>query len=348
MVPPATSADHMVTDPIPTHDFSIGVTPSLAAFRKSPATCIYWLFPYQEVLSSYAMGIFNAINWDNEHSISKGNELEHYLTHAIGLHPDKISSWIPQFKVDNNTSICNAMLNWLVSNKTTFLSPHHSLAFSLSKDTLKADTPDKAPSAPQRPSFVSIVTAPVPFPHGPSCLLPVDKPCFKAAMKGTQDMCIYSCVPPLANKQLLSCCHSNDNVYRLVMSELSKHARAASLLAYNPVTQVSWSANGQFIMVHFKDKVNDPVYELFTNVFSSIYGTNIDQEHYLQAESSSIVKWTSCPTFNDTGKAISAAQYLEIIKSSSHFKDIDIIGLPKMIISLKSKGDAYCMLKLQF
>ena len=101
-------------------------------------------------------------------------------------------------------------------------------------------------------------------------------------------------------------------------------------------------------MVHFKDKVDNPVYELFTQVFSSIYGTNVEQDHYLRAEASSIVKWTSCPTFDDMGAEISATQYLEIIKSSPCFKDIDIIGLPEMISSSKSQGDAYCTLKLRF
>ena len=132
------------------------------------------------------------------------------------------------------------------------------------------------------------------------------------------------------------------------MNELPKHTGTADLLAHNPVIQVSWSANGQFIMVHFKDKVSEPVYSLFTDVFSSIYGTNVDQDHYLQAKSSSIVKWTSCPMFDDKGDDILATQYLNIIKSSPHFKDIDIIGLPEMIASSKSHGDAYCMLKLRF
>ena len=152
----------------------------------------------------------------------------------------------------------------------------------------------------------------------------------------------------MVGKHLLSCQHSNHVLYQLVMAELPNHSEASALLLDNPVMQVSWSTNGQFIMILFKDKVNKAVYQLFTKVFSAIYGTDVDQGLYLCADSSSIIKWTSCPTFDDAGKEITPAQYLQIIKLSTHFQDVDIIGSPKMIRSSKSLSNAYCTLKLWF
>ena len=122
--------------------------------------------------------------------------------------------------------------------------------------------------------------------------------------------------------------HSNKALYPAVLSAAAKFLLATSLLTGNPIMRVFWSANGQFIIVQFKDAVSDDLYHLFTSIFSDFYGTAVDHQHYLCEEASSFVKWTSCPTFDHVGNLISAQQYLDLIKVIPRFKAIAILGLP--------------------
>ena len=132
------------------------------------------------------------------------------------------------------------------------------------------------------------------------------------------------------------------------MSEMAKQSPPGDLLIGNPVTRIYWSANGQFIILQFKDVVSDQMNQFFTTVFLSLYGSNIEQTNYLRAEAASIVKWTSCPTFTSDGEAISPQTYLDMIKASLRFKDVIILGPPEMIRSQKTESDAYCTIKLRF
>ena len=87
----------MADDSLPLFDFTVGPMPSLVAFKKHPATSLYRLFPYQEILKSYTMGVFNFLTWDSDRDICLGNKLEHYLVQACGFHMSKLIKWLSDF-----------------------------------------------------------------------------------------------------------------------------------------------------------------------------------------------------------------------------------------------------------
>ena len=94
--------------------------------------------------------------------------------------------------------------------------------------------------------------------------------------------------------------------------------------------------------------VSNRLYKFFTGAFSLFYGTNVDQSYYLCTNTSSIIKWTSCPTFDHTGNPILTQQYLDIITASPCFKGIECLGLLEMICSKSAESATYCTLKLRF
>lgn len=134
-----------------------------------------------------------------------------------------------------------------------------------------------------KPSYADTVATPrvahVDKPRAlpPAAPLPVpNKPRLKATVKGTRSTRIYSRVPASAHTRLLSMRHNHGALYPRVLSAAAKLLLAASLLGGNPITRVFWSANGQFIIVQFKDDVSDDIYRLFTDIFMALLSiTNI-------------------------------------------------------------------------
>ena len=84
-------------------------------------------------------------------------------------------------------------------------------------------------------------------------------------------MQMYSHIPPDAHPCLHSMHHSNKALYPAILSAAAKVPLAASLLTDNPVTCVFWSANGQFIIVQFKDAVLDELYHLYAGLFQFLW-----------------------------------------------------------------------------
>ena len=348
----------MLVDTFDILDFKVGPMPTLHTCSQCPALLLYRLFPYHAILQSYALGSFDAVTWTSEKAISQQKELSHYLTHACAFHSSWLVSWLWSFKTDDNAAFCDAAIDWLTKLRTTYYDGPRPLwpALAFQAAAHPVSTPASVtPSA--KPSYADKVATPCAKP--PTLPLAVllsapNKPKFKATIKGTCCTRIYSHVPASAQACLLSMHHSNKVLYPAVLSAASKLPLAASLLDSNPITRVFWSANGQFIIVQFKDDVSDDIYHLFTSIFSDFYGTAVDHQHYMRKEASSFVKWTSCPTFDQLGNAILAQQYLDIIKDMPWFKNVKILGLPELISAKHPDGahhvyngsGTYCTLKL--
>ena len=264
-----------------------------------------------------------------------------------------IICWLHPFRTEENAAFCDAAIEWLTNLGIEYYDgPRPACpAFPFQP---AAPSIDKVAAVPAtvKPSYAGVVTRALP----PAVQPPRPNPSkFKATVKGTRNTCIYSCVPVSAQAWLLSIRHNNDALYPAILSAAARVPLATSLLTSNPITQVFWSANGQFIIVQFKDDVSDDIYSLFTTNFSDFYDTAVDHQHYMREDTSSFVKWTSCPTFDHLGNAISAQQFLDVIKDNPCFKTVDILGLPELIPAKHRNGaqsayngsGAYCMLKLQ-
>ena len=184
VIPLTSPGDPMVTNSLPLYDFSVGTTLTLNAFKKRPAWSLYQLFPLRNIISSYAMGVFNAIEWNNDRRLNQPNKIDHYFAQAVAFHSADISKWITSFWTDDNLPICNTMLSWLKSNQASFLSTRCSPAFlpSASSPKLPPPVPTSISTSAPRQSFAAIAAS-------PAVKAPViqssDKHRLKATIKGT-------------------------------------------------------------------------------------------------------------------------------------------------------------------
>lgn len=119
------------------------------------------------------------------------------------------------------------------------------------------------------PTFAAVTDHTVTHNTVPTAVIPGDKSCLKAMIKGTRPTHIYSQIPASTQDRLLQWCHNNDDtLYTLFMSSLAKLPNSGLLLIDNPITKVYWSANGQFIIIQFKDRVSNQLYKFFNGASS--------------------------------------------------------------------------------
>ena len=279
--------------------FDVGPMPTLRTFKKDPVSSLYKLFPYRMILKTYAQGLFDVAHW---HTLDK-----------LGQGPELV-----------NAAFCDATIEWLTDLGKKYYNGPRPLRPILPFQAA-AHPVDKIADGPTlvKLSYADMVAMPrinqnseTRMPPPAMQLPPPIKPKFRATVKGTRATCIYSHVPISTQTRLLSICHNNDVLYPAILMATAKVPLTASLLNSNPITWVFWSANGQFIIIQFKDDISDDMYSLFTTILSGFYNTPVNHWHYMCEDTSSYIKWTSCPMFDNLGNALSAQQYPRTILAS--------------------------------